>query len=101
MVLNALAGTSRLAELRHAFCGTLREHSLRRAAPQMSSGDVGAEPACGQHERRRAVMVFSDVLAILTACCRGERFCDGHWEKMLESGVVQAALRRLEALSGG
>jgi hypothetical protein len=38
------------------------------------------------------------VKAMLTFCVRGERFCDGHWEAMLESGRIQALLQRLEVL---
>ena len=39
-----------------------------------------------------------DIRTMLTYCVRGERFCDGHWEKVLESGRVVAILRRLEVL---
>jgi len=35
---------------------------------------------------------------MLTYCARGERFCDGHWRVMLERGIVQRLLRRLQAL---
>ncbi len=31
---------------------------------------------------------------LLTYCVRGERFCDGHWATVLETGRVQAILRR-------
>lgn len=34
----------------------------------------------------------------LTYCCRGERFCDGHWRAMIEQGHVLRILRRLEQL---
>jgi hypothetical protein len=37
---------------------------------------------------------------MLTYCVRGERFCDGHWAAMLESGRVVAILRRLRVLCG-
>jgi hypothetical protein len=39
-----------------------------------------------------------DIKTLLTYCVRGERFCDGHWENVLESGRVVAILRRLEVL---
>ena len=42
---------------------------------------------------------FAEVRALLNHCSRGERFCDGFWIKVLEDGVVQAALRRLETLA--
>jgi hypothetical protein len=35
---------------------------------------------------------------MLTYCVRGERFADGHWAHMLESGRIVALLRRLAAL---
>jgi hypothetical protein len=39
-----------------------------------------------------------DIKTLLTYCVRGERFCDGHWENVLELGHVVAILRRLEML---
>ena len=42
---------------------------------------------------------IEEVCDVLTLCWRGERFCDGHHESMLEAGVVQAALRRLQQLA--
>jgi len=41
---------------------------------------------------------IEDVKTMLTYCVRGERFCDGHWAAMIESGRVVALLRRLEVL---
>jgi hypothetical protein len=35
---------------------------------------------------------------MLTYCVRGERFSDGHWAAMLESGRIVALLKRLRAL---
>jgi hypothetical protein len=35
---------------------------------------------------------------MLTYCVRGERFCDGFWQSVLESGRVVALLRRLAVL---
>jgi uncharacterized protein DUF6508 len=35
---------------------------------------------------------------MLTGCVRGERFCDGYWEGILQTGRVVALLRRLEVL---
>lgn len=36
---------------------------------------------------------------LLTYCVRGERFCDGHWEAILQTGRVVALLRRLRELA--
>ena len=41
---------------------------------------------------------LDEIKTMLTYCARGERFCDGHWAAVLESGRVQALLRRLAAL---
>jgi hypothetical protein len=45
---------------------------------------------------RRASL--AEVKTMLTYCVRGERFGDGHWAAMLESGKVVALLKRLRAL---
>jgi hypothetical protein len=47
---------------------------------------------------RHATM--SQFRAMLTYCVRGERFGEGHWAAMLESGKVQALLHRLQQLKG-
>jgi hypothetical protein len=41
---------------------------------------------------------YADVRAVLNYCSRGERFCDGYWLDVLQRGVVQAALARLDVL---
>jgi len=41
---------------------------------------------------------LKQVRTMLTYCVRGERFCDGHWEGLLESGRIVALLRRLDVL---
>ena len=38
---------------------------------------------------------LSQVKTMLTYCVRGERFCDGHWGKMIESGHLRRLLERL------
>lgn len=35
---------------------------------------------------------------MITYCVRGERFSDGHWSQMLETGRIQAILKRLQVL---
>ena len=44
---------------------------------------------------------LEEIKAILTWCWRGERFCDGHMESVLNAGIVQAALWRLAELFPG
>jgi hypothetical protein len=41
---------------------------------------------------------LEQVKMMLTYCVRGERFCDGHRESLLEGGQIVALLRRLEAI---
>jgi hypothetical protein len=41
---------------------------------------------------------LDDIKTLLTFCVRGERFSDGLWESVLESGQIAAILRRLAAL---
>lgn len=41
---------------------------------------------------------LDDVRTMLTYCVRGERFGDGLWAHMLETGRVVALLRRLQVL---
>jgi hypothetical protein len=45
---------------------------------------------------RRATL--AEVKTMLTYCVRGERFGDGHWAAMLESGKIVALLERLRVL---
>jgi hypothetical protein len=41
---------------------------------------------------------LEDVRTMLTCCVRLERFCDGYWGHVLETGRVTTLLRRLTAL---
>jgi hypothetical protein len=41
---------------------------------------------------------LDELRTMFTYCVRGERFADGHWAHMLESGRIVALLRRLAAL---
>jgi hypothetical protein len=50
------------------------------------------------HPEEVRIANLDEVRAVLTHCCRGERFSDGHWNAMLTGGIVQAALRRLQKL---
>jgi hypothetical protein len=73
-----------------------------RLAGQPCWSDYGYEP------RQAARMLADETLirratldqikTMLTYCVRGERFSDGHWGVMLESGKVVALLKRLRVL---
>ena len=41
---------------------------------------------------------LDQIATMLTYCVRGERFGDGHWAAMLESGRIVALLRRLAVI---
>ncbi|MBF8781241.1 hypothetical protein IV505_16120 [Pseudomonas fulva] len=41
---------------------------------------------------------LAQMRSMLTWCVRGERFCDGHWAAMIDSGRVLHLLRRLVVL---
>jgi Family of unknown function (DUF6508) len=43
---------------------------------------------------------LAQIKTMLTFCVRGERFCDGHWEAMIQEGRIGAILRRLQQLRG-
>lgn len=44
---------------------------------------------------------LGQVRRYLVLCTRGERFCDGYIAGQFESGLIQAALRRLKQIRGG
>jgi len=50
------------------------------------------------HEAFIRQATLDEIKTILTYCVRGERFSDGHWGAMLESGVIVAVLKRLKHL---
>lgn len=41
---------------------------------------------------------LAEIKTLLTYCVRGERFCDGHWVKMIEEGYIRQILERLAVL---
>ena len=41
---------------------------------------------------------LDDIKTLLTYCVRGERFCDGHWEMIIQNGTIVRLLQRLEQL---
>lgn len=63
------------------------------------------------YDPERATMLLKDPRAIagadlltlrtlMTACVRGEKFCDGWWASILQDGTLLAVLERLEAIRG-
>ena len=38
------------------------------------------------------------IQTMLTFCIRGERFSDGHWEKMIKDGYIRRLLERLDEI---
>ena len=73
-----------------------------RLAGQPWWSDYGYEPREAAEmladEGRIARATMDEIRTMLTYCVRGERFADGHWAAMLESGKVVAILRRLDVL---
>ena len=71
-------------------------------AGQRCWADYGYEPrqahAMLQDDAVIAQATLAQIKTMLTYCVRGERFVDGHWAAMLESGRVVALLRRLSEL---
>lgn len=73
-----------------------------RLAGQPCWSDYGYEPReaarmlADEAFIRRATL--DELKTMLTYCVRGERFSDGHWGAMLESGKVIALLKRLQVL---
>ena len=41
---------------------------------------------------------LSHVKTMLTYCVRGERFCDGHWGRMITEGHIRRLLERLDVI---
>ena len=62
------------------------EYQPREAGAMLSDDEVIATASL--HELK----------TMLTYCVRGERFGDGHWAHMLETGRIVAILRRLATL---
>ena len=73
-----------------------------RLAGQPCWSDYDYEPKKAARMLQDEAVIHSATLAevktMLTYCVRGERFSDGHWAAMLESGKVVALLKRLHVL---
>jgi hypothetical protein len=70
------------------------------AQPCWSDYDYEPRAAAGMLEDHEFVRGCSldDIRTMLTFCVRGERFSDGFWASLLQSGRVIALLRRLAVL---
>jgi hypothetical protein len=64
--------------------------------------DYGYNPAEAhamlQDQALVAAASLDQIKSMLTHCVRGERFCDGHWEAMIELGHIRRLLERLREL---
>jgi len=73
-----------------------------RTAGQECWRDYGYDPSEAGRMVRNAECVKSSSLdqirTMLTFCVRGERFSDGHWATMVESGYIRNLLERLTEL---
>jgi len=71
-------------------------------AGQPCWSDYDYEPRVAAQMLRDEALIHNATLAqiktMLTYCVRGERFGDGHWAVMLESGKIVALLERLRVL---
>jgi hypothetical protein len=73
-----------------------------RTAGQDFWCDFGYDPTQAGQMIRDAGFVknssLDQIKTMLTFCVRGERFCDGHWGEMVESGNIRNILERLAEL---
>ena len=73
-----------------------------KLAGQGCWSDYGYKPAEASKmladEKSIARATLPEIKSMLTFCVRGERFGDGLWEHVLESGRITAILRRLAVL---
>ena len=64
--------------------------------------DYDYEPAAARRmvdeEGFIAAADLDQVKTMLTFCVRGERFCDGHWQALIEDGTLLALLQRVRTL---
>lgn len=77
------------------------EHFFRLASePCWMNSKYNPETAGHMIEDRQYVSKadIESIRTMLTYCVRGERFCDGHWGSVLETGKVVAILLRLEIM---
>ena len=73
---------------------------------KVAEGDCWTDPeylsaSAGQMlDDKDAVKVadLDQIKAMLTFCVRGERFCTGHWNAVIENGNVRRLLHRLEEI---
>jgi len=74
-----------------------------RTAGQDCWSDYGYDPVEAGQMIRDAEFIkgssLDQVKTMLTYCVRGERFSDGHWGAMIESGNIRNLLERLAELA--
>jgi hypothetical protein len=85
------------------YTGEVLEFFRRAGQPWWSDYDYKPREAAAMLADDNAIRSASleQIKTLLTYCVRGERFCDGHWEAILQSGCVVAVLRRLRELAAG
>lgn len=49
-------------------------------------------------ENRVKAASLTEIKSMLTFCVRGERFSDGHWGEMIETGYIRRILERLNEI---
>ena len=63
--------------------------------PDYSSSDAGE---ILRNAKSLKTASITEIQSMLTLCVRGERFCTGHWESILEGDKVRQILLRLQEL---
>ena len=63
--------------------------------PDYSSSDAGEMVRNAKFLKTASI---AEIQSVLTFCVRGERFCTGHWESILEEDKVRQILLRLQKL---
>ncbi|WP_029407101.1 DUF6508 domain-containing protein [Thiomicrorhabdus sp. Milos-T2] len=49
-------------------------------------------------ERYIQSATIENIKSLITYCVRGEKFCDGHWNRMIKKGYIQNILKRLQTI---
>jgi hypothetical protein len=79
------------------YCDDVLEFFWRAGQPCWSDFDYDPRNAHAMlsDDAFIAACTLEEIKTMLTYCVRGERFVDGHWERMLMNGRIVAILRRL------
>ena len=62
------------------------------------SYEAGVQQNLIENERYIHSASLENIKSLITYCVRGERFCDGHWNRMIKKGYMNNILKRLEAI---